>query len=75
VPKNTTTTCTRRFTSYTTSSTLSLKNQLHPYVPPGAAEMDLDEDEDPKDPEALAEDDDVDADHGDVSNLDSDHDE
>jgi hypothetical protein len=29
-----------------------LHNQLHPYVPLGAAEMDLDEDEDPEEPEA-----------------------
>jgi DNA gyrase/topoisomerase IV subunit A len=52
-----------------------LHNQLHPYVPPRAAEMDLDEDEDPEGPKAPAEDDDVHADHGDVSNLDSDYDE
>jgi chromosome segregation ATPase len=31
-----------------------LNNQLYPYVPPGAAEMDLDEDEDPKEPDAPA---------------------
>jgi hypothetical protein len=47
-----------------------LHNQLHPYVPPGVAEMDLDEHEDPEEPEAPAEDDD--GDHGDVSNLDND---
>jgi hypothetical protein len=47
-----------------------LHNQLHPYAPLGAAEMDLDEDEDPEEPEAPAEDDD--GDHGDVSNLDND---
>jgi DNA gyrase/topoisomerase IV subunit A len=54
-----------------------LHNQLHPYVPPRAAEIDLDEDEDPEEPEAPVEDDDDDADgdDGDVSNLDSDHDE
>jgi chromosome segregation ATPase len=52
-----------------------LHNQLHPYIPPGAAEMDLDEDENPAEPEAPAEDDDGDANHGDVSDLDSDHDE
>jgi hypothetical protein len=64
-----------------------LNNQLHPYVPPRAVEMDLDEDDDPKEPEALAEDDDpkepkalaeddeVDGDNGDVSELDNDHDE
>jgi uncharacterized protein YlxW (UPF0749 family) len=51
-----------------------LHNQLHPYIPPGAAEMDLDEDEDPEEPEALAEDEE-DGNHGDVSDLDSDHDE
>jgi hypothetical protein len=33
------------------------------------------EDEDAEEPEALAKDDDVDADHGDISDLDSDHDE
>jgi hypothetical protein len=33
------------------------------------------EDEDAKEPEALAEDDDDDVDHGDVSDLDNDHDE
>jgi chromosome segregation ATPase len=51
-----------------------LNNQLNPYVPPGAAEMDLDEDEDP---EAPAEDDDdtIDGDNANVSDLDSDHDE
>jgi uncharacterized protein YlxW (UPF0749 family) len=48
-----------------------LHNQLHPYVPPGEAEMYLDED--PEEPEALA--DEEDGDHGDVSDLDSDHDE
>jgi hypothetical protein len=52
-----------------------LHNQLHPYVPPGAAEMDLDEDEDPEEPEAPANDDEDDGGHGDVSDLDSDHDE
>jgi DNA repair ATPase RecN len=53
-----------------------LHNQLHPYIPPGVAEMDLDEDEDPEEPEAPVEDDDdVDGDHGDVFDLDSDHDE
>jgi hypothetical protein len=54
-----------------------LNNQLYPYVPPGAVEMDLDEDEDPKEPEAPAEDDDnvVDGDHANISDLDSDHDE
>jgi hypothetical protein len=52
-----------------------LNNQLHPYVPPRAVEMDLDEDDDPKEPEALAEDDEVDGDNGDVSELDNDHDE
>jgi hypothetical protein len=54
-----------------------LNKQLHPYVPPSAAEMDLDEDEDPKEPEASVEDDDdaVDGDNADISDLDSDHDE
>jgi hypothetical protein len=54
-----------------------LNNQLHPYVPPGAAEMDLDEDEDPEEPEAPVDDDDddVDGDNADISNLDSNHDE
>jgi len=54
-----------------------LNNQLHPYVPPRAAEMDLDEDEDPEEPEAPADDDndDVDRDNVDISDLDSDHDE
>jgi chromosome segregation ATPase len=54
-----------------------LNNQLHPYDPPRAAEMDLDEDEDPKEPEVPAEDDDdaVDGDNADISDLDSDHDE
>ena len=54
-----------------------LNNQLHPYVPPGAAKMDLDEDEDPEEPEAPADDDDddVDSDDVDISDLDSDHDE
>ena len=54
-----------------------LNNQLHPYVPPGAAEMDLDEDEDPEEPEPPADDDndDVDSDNVDISDLDSDHDE
>jgi hypothetical protein len=52
-------------------------NQLYPYVPPGAAEMDLDEDEDPEEPEAPTEDDDdaVDGDNANISDLDSDHDE
>jgi uncharacterized protein YlxW (UPF0749 family) len=49
-----------------------LHNQLHPYVPPGAVEMDLNEDEEP---EAPADDDEDDGDHDDVSDLDSDHDE
>jgi hypothetical protein len=48
-----------------------LHNQLHPYVSPGAAEMDLDEDEDPEEPEAPADEDEDDGDHGDVSDLDS----
>jgi chromosome segregation ATPase len=54
-----------------------LNNQLYPYVPPSAAEMDLDEDEDPEEPEAPAEDDDnvVDGDHANISDLDSDHNE
>jgi uncharacterized protein YlxW (UPF0749 family) len=52
-----------------------LHNQLNPYVPPRAAEMDLDEDEDPEEPEAPADDDEDDGDHGDVSDLDSNHDE
>jgi hypothetical protein len=54
-----------------------LNNQLHPYVPPRAAEMDLDEDKDPEEPEAPAEDDDedVDGDNANISDLDSDHDE
>ena len=45
-----------------------LNNQLHPYVPPGAAEMDLEEDE---------EEEEVEPEEGDdpTSNLDSDHDE
>jgi hypothetical protein len=50
-----------------------LHNQLHPYVPPRAVEMDLDED--PKEHEAPAKDDDAIGDDGDVSNLDSDHNE
>jgi hypothetical protein len=37
--------------------------------------MDLDEDEDPKEPEALADEDEDDGDHGDISDLDSNHDE
>jgi hypothetical protein len=39
--------------------------------------MDLDEDEDPEEPEAPAEDDDnaVDGNHANISDLDSDHDE
>jgi uncharacterized protein YlxW (UPF0749 family) len=54
-----------------------LHNQLHPYVPPRAAEMDLDEDENPEEPEAAVEDDDDDADgdNGNISNLDNEHDE
>ena len=54
-----------------------LHNQLHPYVLPGAAEMDLDEDKEPEEHEALADDDDDDVDSDDVniSDLDSDHDE
>jgi hypothetical protein len=52
-----------------------LHNQLHAYVPPGVAKMDLDEDEDTEEPKAPAKDDDGDADQGDVSDLDSDHDE
>jgi hypothetical protein len=52
-----------------------LHNRLHPYVPPRAAQIDLDEDEDPEEPEAPADEDEDDGDHGDVSNLDSDHDE
>jgi chromosome segregation ATPase len=50
-----------------------LNNQLYPYVPPGAAEMDLDEDEDPEEPEAPAEDDDdaVDGDNANISDLDN----
>jgi cell division protein FtsB len=52
-----------------------LHNQLHPYVPSGTIEMDLDKDKDPKAPEAPADDDEDDGDHGDVSDLDNDHDE
>jgi chromosome segregation ATPase len=51
-----------------------LHNQLHPYVPPRVAEMDLDEDKDLEEPEAPAEDEE-DGDYGDVFDLDSDHDE
>jgi uncharacterized protein YlxW (UPF0749 family) len=39
-----------------------LHNQLHPYVPPRAAKMDLDEDEDPEEPKAPADDDEEDGD-------------
>jgi hypothetical protein len=70
MPKSTTTTCTRRFTSCITSST--------PYVGPRAAEKDLDEDEDHEEPEAPVEyddDDDADGDNGNVSDLDSKYDE
>jgi hypothetical protein len=54
-----------------------LNNQLYPYVPPSAAEMDLDEDEDAKEPEAPTEDDDnvVHGDYANISDLDSDHNE
>jgi hypothetical protein len=54
-----------------------LNNQLNPYVPLGAAELDLDEDEDLEEPEAPAEEDDdaVNGDDANVSDLDSDHDE
>jgi hypothetical protein len=52
-----------------------LHNQLHPYVPPRAAEMVLDKDEDPEEPKAPSEDDDVDGDNDDISDLDSNHDE
>jgi hypothetical protein len=52
-----------------------LHNQLHPYVPPRAAEMDLDEDENPEELGAPTEDDDAIGDNGDVSDVDSDHDE
>jgi chromosome segregation ATPase len=54
-----------------------LNNQLYPYVPPSAAEMDLDEDEVPEEPEAPTEDDDDagDGDNANISDLDSDHDE
>ena len=45
-----------------------LNNQLHPYVPPGAAEMDLDEDEEEEEAEPEEGDDPI-------SDLDSDHDE
>jgi hypothetical protein len=53
-----------------------LHNQLQPYVPPGAAKMDFGED--PEEPKLGANDDDDDAtagDNGDVSNLNSKHDE
>jgi hypothetical protein len=54
-----------------------LNNQLNPYVPPGAAEMDLDEDEDPEEPEAPVGEhhDAANGDNANVSDLDSDHDE
>jgi uncharacterized protein YlxW (UPF0749 family) len=54
-----------------------LNNQLYPYVPPSATEMDLDKDEDLEEPEAPAEDDNnaLDGDLANISNLDSDHDE
>jgi hypothetical protein len=52
-----------------------LNNQLHPYVPPGASEMDLDEDKDPEELEAPADNDEDDGDHGDIFDLDSNHDE
>jgi uncharacterized protein YlxW (UPF0749 family) len=56
-----------------------LHNQLHPYVPPGTTEMhqDEDEDEDPEEHEAPAvdDDDDADGDNGNISDLDSEHDE
>jgi hypothetical protein len=51
-----------------------LHNQLYPYVPPGPAEIDLDEDEDPEEPELPAEDDNANGDNGNVSDLDSNHD-
>jgi chromosome segregation ATPase len=46
-----------------------VNNQFYPYVPPSAAEMDLDEDEDPEEPKAPVEDDDdaVDGDHANIS--------
>ena len=51
-----------------------LNNQLHPYVPPGAAEMDLEEDEEEEEVEPEEE---VELEEGDdpMSDLDSDHDE
>jgi hypothetical protein len=54
-----------------------LNNQLHPYVPPGVPEMDLDEDKDPEEPEAPVgeHNDAADGDNTNVSDLDSDHDE
>jgi hypothetical protein len=54
-----------------------LNNQLNPYDLPGAAEMDLDEDEDPEEPVAPAEEHDgaEGGDNANVSDLDSDHDE
>jgi hypothetical protein len=52
-----------------------LHNRLHPYIPPRVVEMDLDEDEHRKEHETPAKDDDAIGDDGDVSNLDSDHDE
>jgi len=45
-----------------------LNNQLHPYIPPGAAEMDPDEDEEEEEAEPEEGDDPI-------SDLDSDHDE
>jgi hypothetical protein len=65
------------YNNYLHEEVHQLHNQLHPYVPTGAADMDLDKDEDPEEHEAPAEDDDdnADGDHGDVSYLDSDHDE
>jgi hypothetical protein len=51
-----------------------LHNQLQPYVPPGAAKMDFGED--PEEPKLGADDDDATAgDNGNVSKLDSKHDE
>jgi chromosome segregation ATPase len=54
-----------------------LNNQLNPYVPPGAAEMDLNEDEGPEEPEAPVGEhhDAANGDEANVSDLDSDHDE
>ena len=51
-----------------------LNNQLHPYVPPRAAEMDLEEDEEEEEVEPKEE---VEPEEGDdpTSDLDSDHDE